>query len=210
MIDYSIIGKRFGRLTVIELDHIGNYRSTWWKCHCDCGKEVVVYRGSLTSGDTVSCGCYHEEFKKEFSKTHGLSGHPLYIVWNGMIQRCTSITASNYERYGGRGITVCDEWRTNFEEFYNWAINNGYEYGLTIDRIDNSLGYFPDNCRWVSRIEQQNNTRRNHKFTYGGETHSVAEWSRMLNVNHETLRYRIMHDNLLDFERYYGRDGDND
>ncbi len=205
MIDYSIIGKRFGRLRVLELDHIGKHHSTWWRCICDCGNETIVYRGSLTSGDTISCGCYHSEFKNEFSKTHGMSNHPLYSVWRGMIQRCTSITAANYERYGGRGIGVCEEWRNSFENFYDWAIDSGYEDGLSIDRIDNALGYYPDNCRWATRIEQQNNTRRNHKFTYANETHSIAEWSRILGVNHESLRYRISHGNMRDFEHYYGR-----
>lgn len=207
MIDYSIIGKRFGRLTVIDLDHVGEKNhSTWWRCLCDCGNETVVYRGSLTSGDIVSCGCYRYEHRSEYGRTHGLSKHPLYIVWSGMIRRCTNPNAANYGRYGSRGIDVCEEWRENFEFFYNWAMMSGYKKGLTLDRIDNDLGYFPDNCRWVDRKTQQNNTRQNHFVTYGGETHSVAEWSRILGINHETLRYRVNNGNMRDFEEYFRKE----
>ena len=110
MADYSIIGKRFGRLTVTGLDHIHNH-STWWRCMCDCGNETVVYRGGLTSGDITSCGCYRKEHIREYGFRHGLTSDPLYIVWGGMIQRCTNENAANYERYGGRGIYVCEEWR---------------------------------------------------------------------------------------------------
>ena len=118
-----------------------------------------------------------------------------------MIQRCTNEHADNYERYGGRGIAVCDIWRNDFEEFYDWAMESGYDKELTLDRKDNELGYFPENCRWSTRKEQQSNTRRNHKVTYNGETHTLAEWSRILGVNHETLRYRVNHGNMRDFER---------
>lgn len=201
-IDYSIIGKRFGRLLVIELDRIENHK-TWWKCKCDCGKETVVYRGGLTSGDIVSCGCYRNEHKSEYAFKHGLTNNPLYGVWSGIIQRCTNPNADNYNRYGGRQIGVCDEWKNDFQSFYDWAISNGYKRELTIDRIDNNGNYEPRNCRWSDKITQQNNTRRNHKFTFNGVTHTIAEWSRLLGVNHETLRYRIKHNNLIDFDKFY-------
>lgn len=203
MIDQSIVGKRFGRLTVVSLDHISEkYRSSWWRCKCDCGNETIVYRGSLTSGDIVSCGCYRNEHKHEFGRTHGRTSHPLYSTWSGMVQRCTNSNAQNYGRYGGRGIDICDEWRTDFDAFYNWATSHGYSEELTLDRQDNDLGYTPENCRWVDRGTQQNNTRRNHYVTYNDKTHTIAEWSRLLGVNHETLRYRVSHGNMKDFEKY--------
>ena len=203
MIDYSIIGKRFGRLVVIDLDHVDEKnKSTWWRCRCDCGNEIISYRGGLTSGDITSCGCFRREHIHEYGRKHGLSRHPLYAVWAGMIQRCTNKNASNYERYGYRGITVCDEWQHNFKSFYDWAIKSGYESGSTLDRIDNDNGYYPENCRWVDRNIQQNNTRRNHIVTYEGETHSIAEWSRILKVNHETLRYRVNKGNMKDFREF--------
>ena len=201
MADNSIIGKRFGRLVVVKLHHVGKNKGTWWECKCDCGNTKVVFRGGLTSGDTSSCGCYRNEHKKEFAKKHGLSCHPLYSTWSGMIQRCTNKNAKNYYRYGGRGICVCKDWLEDFEKFYTWAMNNGYSSDLTLDRIDNSNGYSPDNCRWSTKIEQQNNTRRNHNVTYLGITHSLAEWSRLLNVNAETLRYRVNCGDMKDFEK---------
>lgn len=202
-IDYSIVGKRFGRLVVKELDHVSeNNRGTWWRCECDCGNEKVVYRGSLTSGDIVSCGCYRAEHITEYGRTHGLTKHPLYSVWSGMIQRCTNANAANNYRYGGRGITVYSPWKEDFKSFYDWAINAGYKEGLTLDRIDNDKGYCPENCRWANRIEQQNNTRRNHVFIYNGNTHTLAEWARILQVNPETLRCRLNRGDLRDFENY--------
>jgi hypothetical protein len=120
-----------------------------------------------------------------------------------MIQRCTNPNAKNYERYGGRGIGVCDEWQTDFKSFYDWAIQHGYSKELTLDRKNNTRGYDAENCRWVNREIQQNNTRRNHYVTYSGETHSLAEWSRLLDINHETLRYRVINGNMKDFERYF-------
>lgn len=107
MIDYSIVGKRFGKLVVLDLDHVSKkHHGTWWRCRCDCGKEVVVYRGGLTSGDNISCGCYHKEHTHDFAKTHGMTGTPLYSTWSGMVQRCTNPHAQNFDRYGGRGITI--------------------------------------------------------------------------------------------------------
>lgn len=205
MIDYSIVGKRYGRLVVSNLDHVHN-RTTYWKCECDCGNTAVVCRGGLTSGDIISCGCYRTEHKHEFGKTHGLSRDPLYTVWGGMVQRCTNKNAANYERYGGRGITICPEWRDNFKSFYDWSIQHGYETGLTLDRKNNDLGYDPDNCRWITRKQQQNNTRANHFVTHNGKTHSIAEWSRILGVNHETLRYRVNHGNMSDFIKKFPED----
>lgn len=197
-IDYSIIGRRFGRLEVIAFDHVDK-KVSFWKCKCDCGKEIVTRRGMLTSGDKISCGCYREEHKHEFGLKHGLTNTPLYTVWGGIVQRCTNPNSSKYYMYGGRGIKLCDEWRNDFLSFYNWAITHGYEKGLTIDRVDTNGDYTPENCRWCDRLTQQNNMRRNHRFTYNGTTHTLAEWSRILHVNAETLRYRIKTGNLTDF-----------
>ena len=199
-IDYSIVGKRFGRLVVKKLDYIDPAHYTHWICQCDCGKVVSVRRNQLTSGDSVSCGCYHKEHNHEFGKKHGLTNNPLYTVWAGIKARCLNPKASNYKRYGGRGISICAEWKNDFKAFYDWAVSNGYQNGLTIDRIDNGGNYEPNNCRWVTRITQQNNTRRNKIFEYKGIKHSIKEWSRILGVNHETLRYRIQTGNFKDFE----------
>ena len=199
MIDNSIVGKRFGRLKVIEFSHLKN-KSSYWKCICDCGNEKVVCRGALTSGDTISCGCFHKEHKAEFGFKHGKTNTKLYGVWSGMVQRCTNPKASNYKRYGGRGIKICDEWRKNFVSFYDWAVTHGYKEGLSLDRIDVNGNYEPVNCRWATLEQQQNNMRNNHFIEYKGVTHTIAEWSRILKVNHETLRYRVIHNDFSDFE----------
>lgn len=123
------------------------------------------------------------------AKTHGKSGTKLYFIWIEMRRRCRSENHPKYHLYGGRGITVCKEWQS-FELFYEWSLSTGYIEGLSIDRIDNNGIYEPNNCRWVTQLEQNNNTRRTNKFTYKGKTQSLADWARELNLNYHTLRSR--------------------
>ena len=199
----DLTGQRFGRLTVLGRapDRIkpSGKHSKMWKCKCDCGNIKIISRSSLVSGDTISCGCYHKEHIHEYGKTHGLSKDRLYKKWSGIIQRCTNPNNEHYYMYGGRGITICEEWRKDFYSFYSWAIANGYEEGLTIDRIDNNNGYYPENCRWANLETQANNTRRNHYITHNNETKTLTQWARLAEVNVETLRYRVNHGNMNDF-----------
>lgn len=115
----------------------------------------------------------------------------IYSIYKGMKDRCRYKTNDNYERYGGRGIRVCEEWLADYMNFYNWAINNGYKEGLTLDRIDSNKNYEPDNCRWATYKEQANNTRRNNFITYNGETHTLTEWAEKLGIKRSTLTTRI-------------------
>ena len=115
----------------------------------------------------------------------------LFKIWNDMCRRCNKPTHKRYSDYGGRGITVCEEWNNSFETFYHWAINNGYNNSLTIDRIDNDKGYFPNNCKWATYEEQANNKRTCHYITYNGETHTIKEWGKINNINPTTIRTRI-------------------
>lgn len=115
----------------------------------------------------------------------------IYSIYKGMKDRCRYKTNDNYERYGGRGIRVCEEWLADYMNFYNWAINNGYKEGLTLDRIDPNKNYEPDNCRWATYKEQANNTRRNNFITYNGETHTLTEWAEKLGIKRSTLNTRI-------------------
>lgn len=115
------------------------------------------------------------------------------MIWNTMKQRCYVKSSTSYKRYGAKGITVCDEWRNSFYTFRNWALANGYSDELTIDRIDSRGNYEPNNCRWATYKEQANNTSKNIKFTYNGETHTIPEWSDIVGINAMALRYRIVY-----------------
>lgn len=152
----EMIGKTFSRLKVLSVDRVEGGHS-YYKCKCDCGNHCVVLGTHLTRGSTTSCGCR----ALEVQKTHGLSKHRLYRIWKNMRQRCLNSNLPRYEDYGGRGISICDEWLDDFKSFYDWAMSNGYRDDLSIDRIDNERGYEPGNCRWATDAEQTQNTRRN-------------------------------------------------
>ena len=161
----DIKGQRFGRLTVLERFGTSSQGTATWLCLCDCGKKCVVIGAAMRKGNTRSCGCLHDDRARERRTTHGLSGTRLYFVWKTMNQRCSNPNNDDYKDYGGRGITVCEEWQHSFPAFHTWATANGYDENApyqecTIDRIDNNKGYFPDNCRWVSQMVQIQNRRR--------------------------------------------------
>lgn len=195
---YNLIGERFGRLLVLDFAGKNKYNQLYYLCVCNCGKEIVTLGHSLLSGVTKSCGCYHKEQSKKNSDRlkiinikHNLCNHKLYSIWHQMKDRCYYEKYKSYKDYGGRGIIVCDEWKDNFQTFYDWAINNGYKDKLTIDRIDTNGNYEPSNCRWATYKEQQNNKRNNYLITYNGKTHTLTEWSELLDINTQTLRSRI-------------------
>ena len=180
----DLTGQRFGKLTVIEIaEHIKG-RHIKWRCVCDCGQEVVSSVIYLTQGKKKHCGC-----GKPFS--YRLSYPRLHRIWSNMKFRCNNANDDRYEDYGGRGITVCQEWQESFEVFCKWALNNGYAENLTLDRIDVNGNYEPSNCRWITSFEQMSNMRKNVNLTYKGETKHLSEWCRILNVKHTTIAYRL-------------------
>lgn len=186
----DLTGKRFGKLVVIKrVENIwqGNRSVVAWLCKCDCGNEKVVSGGSLRSGNAKSCGCL--SFEKIYK--HGGSYDKLYSVWNGIKQRCNNEKSNAYKNYGGRGISVCDEWENSYVAFRDWAISNGYVEGLEIDRIDNNGNYCPENCRVITHKEQQSNKRTNRWLTYNGETKTLSQWADCLGIKSNSLIYRI-------------------
>lgn len=132
---------------------------------------------------------------------HGLSHTQIDNVYKSMISRCYKPTNNRYYRYGGRGIRVCDEWKNNKASFFQWAFENGYEQGLTLDRIDCDKNYSPDNCRWATQQVQQNNRSNNHLITVDNETHTVTEWSRIINVNASTVYFHSRKNDAVEYIR---------
>ena len=190
---YGLIGKKFERLTVIKRAENSKSGQTRWFCKCDCGNETIVWGNHLRSGHTKSCGCIQKESVKRIKhyKKHGLHGIRLYRIWNGIKNR-TNLSNKNiaYKNYSGRGITICEEWK-EFMPFYNWAINNGYQDNLTIDRIDVNGNYEPKNCRWATMKEQQNNKRNNRFITYNGEKHTISEWKNIYNLSDSVVNNKL-------------------
>lgn len=193
----DLVGQRFGRL-VVEEYAFTRKNAAFWKCKCDCGNYVNVPTYSLRCGNTKSCGCYRlekqSETKEDSHKYSGLytSKHRprLYWTWLNMIRRCEDSKAPDYYRYGALGISVCEEWH-DLPTFLEWANSHGWGEGLTIDRIDNSGNYCPENCRWADRYTQSNNKRNSVVLEFNSKKQTVANWARELNVSPNVLYSRI-------------------
>lgn len=188
----DLTGERFGHLVVLSQaeDYISPHGvvSHRWLCQCDCGNKTIVTASGLKSKEhrTKSCGCMHHP------KTHGLTNAHIYNVWTNMKQRCNNPHHKAYKNYGARGITVCDEWSNSSEAFFKWAFDNGYSEGLELDRIDNNLGYFPENCRWITHKEQQLNKRNNRLVEYNGETKPLILWQQELGFDYHRINVRLL------------------
>lgn len=174
-------GKRFEKLTVLKFDRRKNGRR-YWLCKCDCGNETIVSVSNLKK--TKSCGC--EQFIGNH-KTHGRSKTTEYKSWSGMIERCTNQSSKHYKRYGGRGISVCDEWRNSFETFFN-------DMGLkpspkhSIDRINNDKGYSKENCRWATHVEQVNNSTTVRLDMINGIVMNRQDCAKFIGIHEEQVR----------------------
>ena len=175
---------RFGRLVVLCESGKSKDGQICWKCMCDCGNLVTVTGGHLRSGHTKSCGCFFRESTSKRRRTHGNRNSRLYRIWSEMKGRCVNENCKAYKYYGGKGVTVCKEWFDSFQVFYDWAMDNGYQDNLTIDRIENDGNYEPSNCRWITLSEQQSNRSNNRRLKYDGETHNIKEWAEKYGVEY--------------------------
>lgn len=208
----DLTGQRFGRLVALRQDF--SSKRVKWFCRCDCGKIKSVQSTHLRSGKTTSCGCYQKEKVSKANFKHGYSKNSLYSRWKAIKQRCENPNNRRYKDYGARGISVCEAWK-NFQIFKEWALNNGYQENLELDRIDNNKGYFPENCRWCETVTNNRNRRitakiegtplkdfaQQHNMTYGlvhtryyqlkkkgiePTTHNILTYANQLPLNEET------------------------
>lgn len=172
MIDMT--GMTFTRLTVLGRSGSTPTGMAAWLCRCSCGTEKRFYGADLRSGKSKSCGCLKSEIVGSLRRSHNQSKTRLYRIWQGMLKRCFDKNQPGYKDYGAKGISVCNEWR-DFNKFYDWSKLNGYNESLSIDRIDNKLGYFPENCRWATPREQAINRRTTTLTSDGRPGLLVAE-----------------------------------
>lgn len=193
------VGERYGKLTIIKeveprIKHNGKIERMFL-CRCDCGEEIITPLALMRQGHKQSCGCNRALVKPispkpSYQPSLRKDNPRLYRIWNGMRDRCYNKNHTNFYLYGARGIVINDEW-LYFENFYKWAMSNGYTDQLTIDRIDTNGNYEPNNCRWVDMLTQGNNRRNNTRITYQGETKTLSEWCREKEISVSVVVGRI-------------------
>ena len=208
----DLSGQRFGKLTVIKWlprnERDPKYPNDPYLCLCDCGTFIQAKANQLTSGNKVSCGCYHDEYSHSYKithQTHNDSYSRLYHVWSTIKDRCTNPNNRSHVRYYDRGITLCDEW-FDYETFKKWALENGYDENAprgqcTIERVNNDKGYSPDNCIWANSKVQRRNTSRTNFYEYHGESHIITDWCKILGVGYNSL-YHAVHNKGMTIEEY--------
>lgn len=186
---HDLVGKRFGRLVVEAFWGHDRFEKRLWLCRCDCGKAATPSGNRLLRGDTRSCGCLHDELASQRFTKHGGKHSQVYNVWCTMKGRCLNPTDPRYKYYGGRGITVCDRWKTDFAAFRD---DMGPRLrGMTLERKDNNGSYSPDNCIWATMKTQGRNTRRTKRYEHKGENLTLGEWSERTGIAVSALYFRI-------------------
>ena len=180
----DITGQKYNHLTVVRMAQRDPIK---WECLCDCGNTTLVRTANLKRGMVKSCGC----LQKRGNPIHNKSNTRLYRIYKKMVRRCYVKDDPAYNNYGGRGIDVCDEWKNSFSAFCDWAVNNGYTETLSIDRINNDLGYSPSNCRWANRKEQSNNRRSNRMFEINGVKKDLTQWCEEYGMPYNRVWSRI-------------------
>lgn len=191
------IGDKYGKWCVVG-SSIKSHGRIKWLCQCSCEKHTIRYvdEYTLKSGKSTCCGCGKRQIIIPKSRCkYNEDEKRLYRIWQKMKERCNNPSNKDFKDYGARGICICNEWDNNFENFKDWALANGYDNSLSIDRIDVNKKYEPSNCRWVNQLTQCNNKRNNICFEYEGVVHTATEWGRILNINPNNM-YRYYHKGL--------------
>ena len=189
----DITGQKFGRWTVLHVideDRTGS-KAVRYMCRCECGTERPVQYSNLVNGTSKSCGCLGNEIAKAQHTKHGMAGTRIFRTWAKMKQRCQNPNDPSYSAYGGRGIKVCDAWM-EFQSFYDWAMSNGYQDNLTIDRINVNGNYEPSNCRWTTKYYQDRNTRRSVFIEYQGRLMNQSDWADEFGVTPQRVAFEIL------------------
>jgi hypothetical protein len=189
----NLVGRKFGLLKVVSFVGRNKRSDAIWSCLCRCGGRTINSTDSLTSGNARSCGCRRVNLRRGKDAPcfrHGLAATPEYSVWRAMIQRCRNPRNPAYRNYGARGITVCDRWAGSFADFIADMGLRPYK-GLSIERINNAGHYEPGNCKWATKIERCQNTRKTHFLTLNGTTRSCSEWAKILGIGRSTLYARL-------------------
>lgn len=210
------IGNKYGRLKVLDAKKVEGKEIRWgFTCVCDCGNTITVIANNVTRGMTLSCGCLRKEMTSKANRIHGLSNTKLHKVWRDMVNRCYKDTDYHYKWYGSRGIKICADWYgekgISFKNFYDWSVNNGYKDGLTIDRIDVNGNYSPDNCRWITIMDQCQNRTTNRFYEYMGKKYTKRQLCNLFGCTYSALAHRLdrnNHDLTLVISKYNMKEGD--
>lgn len=187
--------QKYNRLTIlsenIEKTLLNKYKHRYVNTLCDCGNKKIILLGHIRSGKIKSCGCFQKENIIKIHQTHCESKTNLHKRWANIKTRCFNLKNKNYKNYGGRGITMCDEWKNDYTKFRDWSLSNGYKPELQIDRINNDGNYEPSNCRWVTNLENSRNKRSSFIITYKGKSKNLVDWAKILKIEKRTLWNRI-------------------
>lgn len=185
-------GRKYGRLTAIRVSHYNERKQAYWLCVCDCGTEKSIFGGNLTSGAVISCGCYSRENPAHL--IHGAAKdfqhYPEYDIWLGMKGRVHNPNNKRFKFYGGRGITICQQWLDSFENFYR-DMGQRPHPKLTLHRVNNNGNYCPENCVWATKKVQNREKTNTHWQTYQGERKSLADWADITGINYTALHQRL-------------------
>lgn len=187
----DLTDRKFNMLTAIRPVSRTAAGNVVWECICDCGNKSTAQGSMLKNGSIRSCGCQIVPGVKKANTTHGMRYKRLYRTWINMKSRCLNNKHKSYSDYGGRGISVCEEWIISFQAFMEWALSNGYKDTLTIERIDTNGNYVSSNCRWATTKEQGSNKRNIRFLVIKGESRSISEWAELSGISKSTIRSRL-------------------